>query len=125
MFEGLTRRLYRADGFICKIFSKRDGDKSVFNTALYELGHAGFEANKKHVHIITWVGDCAPRRFKAKYQSEHMLCPESSCKSVLVKLLYSGKREIAKSRSSPDYQTDSWESAVEDGIVVWHELSGE
>jgi hypothetical protein len=122
-FEGLSRRLRREDNFIVKVFSKRDDNISVFRTALYELGHAGFESNTKHVHIVTWVGDCSPRRFKAGYQSQQMLCPEEACKSVLVRHVYSGtKYEIVKSRSLPDYKMDDWLSVVEDGVVVWKEF---
>ncbi len=118
-FEGLTRRLFKDDGFIVKIFSKR---VSVFNTCMYELSHAGFEANTKHVHIVTWIGNCSPRRFKGDYEPKHMVCPESECQTRLVPLYYSGtKYKIVKSRSSPDYQRNNWLPLVEDGKVAWSE----
>jgi hypothetical protein len=124
-FEGLTRRLNREDNFIVKVFSKRGGDESIFSTALYELGHAGFEANTKHVHIVTWFGNCSPRRFKADYQSRQMVCPEVECKSPLVRHIYTGsKYEIVKSRLSPEYKMDEWLPILEDGKVVWSESGG-
>ncbi|MGD0450850.1 MAG: hypothetical protein ABSA79_07350 [Candidatus Bathyarchaeia archaeon] len=128
-FEGLSRRLREKDNFLVKVFSKRDDNLSVFRTCLYELSHCGFESNTKHVHIVTWVGNCSSRRFKSGYQSQQMLCPEVECKSPLVRHVYSGtKYEIVKFRDSPDYKMDDWLPVTEDGKVVWSEvgvISGE
>ncbi len=115
-FEGLTRRLREKDGFIVKVFDKRE---SIFRTAAYELSHAGYRIGAKHVSVSSWFGSC---KVKVDYVRRKMLCPEEACKSEFVPVFYSGDYEIVKSPKSPDFERDSWMSYLEDGKIVWNEI---
>jgi len=116
-FEGLTRKLYKKDGFVMKVFDKR---KSFFKTAAYELSHSGFKIGAKRVHVSTWFGSFVG--VKVPYVRRKMVCPESGCKSNLVSLWYSGNYEIVKDSKSPFYQRDSWMPLMEEGKIVWNEV---
>lgn len=116
-FEGLTRRLFKEDGFVMKIFDKRE---SFFKTAAYEISHAGFKVGAKRVHVSTWWGNCTG--VKVPYARHKMVCPEPECKSDLVSLWYSGNYEIVKSSKSLDFVRNSWMPLLEDSKVVWSEV---
>lgn len=116
-FEGLTRRLREKDGFVMKIFDKRE---SFFKTAAYELSHAGFKVGAKRVHVSTWFGNCAGA--KVVYKHPKLVCPEKACKREFVTLRYTGNFEIVKDSNSPFYERDSWMPLVEDGKIVWNEV---
>lgn len=113
-FEGLTRRMYKEDGAIVKIFDKRE---SFFKTAVYELSHAGFKIGVERVQISTWWGNC--KGVKVVYQPHKLVCPE--CHSDLGFSHYHGGFEIVKSRASPDYLSNMWFPLEEDGKLVWFE----
>jgi hypothetical protein len=116
-YEGLTRRLYKEDGFVVKVFDKRE---SFFKTAVYELSHAGFKVDAKRVHVSTWFGSCTG--VKVVYERRKLVCPESECKSDLVSLWYSGNYEIVKFSKSLDFERNAWMPLVEFGKVVWSEV---
>ena len=118
-FEGLTRRLRLKDGFIMKVFDKRE---NFFKTIAYELSHSGFAVGAKRVHVSSWYGRYA--HVKLEYKRRKLVCPESACKREFVTLHYSGNYEIVKDAKSPFYQRDSWMPYMEDGKVVWHEAGG-
>lgn len=119
-FEGVTRRANFEDGFIVKVFDKRGADR-LFNTASYELSHAGFAVGSKRVHISTWSGCCSCKTLKVEYVAEGVKCPE--CHSELVKAApYLGAYEIVKSPDSPDYEKDSWMYLCESGKRMWFPL---
>ena len=113
-FEQLTRRLREKDGFVMKVFDKRE---SYFKSALYELSHSGFKVGDKRACVSSWFGNC---KVKVDYVRRKLVCPEEACKSEFVPLWYSGNYEIVKSPKSPDFERDSWMPLMEEGKVVWH-----
>jgi len=116
-FEQLTRRLRLKDGFVVRIFDKRE---SFFNTAAYELSHAGFKIGAKRVHVSTWFGSC--KGVKVPYVRRKLVCSELECKREFVTLRYSGKYVIVTNSKSPFYERDSWMPYMEDGKVAWNEV---
>jgi hypothetical protein len=127
-FEQLTRRCrigyvndagkkVAGDGFIMKVFSKRE---DFFNTASYELSHSGFKIGGGRVRVSSWYGRYA--RAKVEYVRRKMLCPEEACKSEFVPVMYTGGYEIVKSPKSPDFERDSWMPYMENNKVVWSEV---
>ena len=115
-FEQTTRLLRLKDGFVNKIFEKRE---NFYKTAVYELSHAGFKIGVKHVVPSSWYGSC--KGVKVEYKRRKLVCPEEACKREFVKIGYSGNRVIVTNPKSPSYVSDGWTPYVEIGEVVWHE----
>jgi hypothetical protein len=116
-FEQLTRRLRLKDGFVVRIFDKRE---SFFNTAAYELSHSGFKVGAKRVHVSFWFGSC--KGVKVPYVRRKLVCSEPECKREFVTLQYSGKYVIVTNSKSPFYERDRWMSYLEEGKIVWTEV---
>ena len=117
-FEGRTRREYKKDGYIVKVFGKR---KTVFGTAWYQLNHASIKKNTTRFHVATWFGACSYRKLKVTAELKKRVCP--ICQHDIVKLRYFGVNGTVLgclfSHSSTCKQIEFFDDLVQDGRTVW------
>lgn len=97
-FEARTRECFKKDGCIVKVLAER---KTVFGTAWYQLNHATVRVGIKRFHAVTWLGNCAKRKFKSAKVKAEILCP--ICKDAMVKSIHMAKRHIEKDIGHPEY----------------------
>jgi len=116
-FDDRRWQYYQKTGVYVKVvYQKR---KSVFNTAWYQLHHASIKRDAKRAHIGTWHGVCSYRNMgKVKVMKSAGECP--ICKRPLENGVYTGKKNFVLNRYSPDYERDSMQDLVEDGLEVWY-----
>jgi uncharacterized protein with PIN domain len=118
-FEGRVYRLYRKNRWIVEVMSKWEERKSIGATAWYQLNHSSIDVTKKRFHVATWFGVVSYRKLKLTIEKRKARCP--ICGHELVPLLYFGKKNFVVDRDSPDYEHESYEDYIEDGVPVWFE----
>jgi hypothetical protein len=110
------------DEYVVKVASAGEERKSVFGTAVYELGHSTYDDSVKNFRIIVWFGSCSSRQLRGvKVELPHVVC--GICGSELRPVMYTGKnscvvdmkREVANSKGSFDFVSDLYEN----GELVW------
>jgi hypothetical protein len=110
------------DGYVVKVASAGEERKSIFGTAVYELGHATYDDSMKNFRIVVWFGSCSSRQLKGvKVELPHAVC--GICGAELRRVMYTGrnvnlvdmKREISKSKGSFEFVSDLYEN----GELVW------
>ena len=116
-FDDRRWRYYQKTGIYVKVmYQKR---RSVFNTAWYELHHSSIKRDAKRAHVGTWHGVCSYRKMgKVKVVKSAGECPV--CKRLLENGVYTGKKNFVLNRYSPDYERDSMQDLVENGLQVWY-----
>lgn len=120
-FEGDAFRGQLKDGYVVKVASAGEERKSVFGSAVYELGHSTYDDSVKNFRIITWFGSCSSRSLRVKVELPHAVC--GICGTELRRVMYTGrnvnlvdmKREISKSKGSFEFVSDLYEN----GELVW------
>lgn len=112
-FEGVTRREYENDGYICKVEPKR---VSVRRTVFYELGHAGLLRGVKRFSPYCYVGVLASRKLKVVVEKPENRCP--LCLHELIRVRYFGIRKIITDLTNPKFLKSFWLPMVEDGVEV-------
>jgi hypothetical protein len=121
-FEGDVFRGQLKDGYVVKVASAGEERKSIFGTAVYELGHATYDDSMKNFRIVVWFGSCSSRQLKGvKVELPHAVC--GICGAELRRVMYTGrnvnlvdmKREVANSKGSFEFVSDLYEN----GELVW------
>ena len=97
-FEKRTRKFYKTDGFIVKVFAERE---TAFGTAFYQLNHATIRLGIKRFHAVTWFGVCGNRKFKSDKLKAEAVC--IACGEEMKRAIYVGKRHIVKDVGHPAY----------------------
>lgn len=121
-WEGVVFRGQLKDGYVVKVASAGEERKSVFGTAVYELGHATYRSSMPNCRITTWFGSCSSRWLKrVKVDLPRAVC--GICGSELRAVMYTGcnvnlvdmKHDVSKSKGSFEFVSDLYEN----GELVW------
>lgn len=104
-YESVTRRLFKEDKLIVKIFDER---RSLFKTAHYILSHAGLKVGENHKYLAVGYGVMASRKLKVVYEKHKVMCPV--CRIELVDGLYFGSNPAVLNFNewSADFKRDGW-----------------
>jgi hypothetical protein len=116
-FDDRRWQYYQKTGIYVKVmYQKR---RTIYGTAWYQLHHASIKRDAKRAHVVTWHGVCSYRKMGAvKVVKSAGECP--ICKRLLENGVYTGKKNFVLNRYSPDYERDSMQDLVENGLVVWY-----
>jgi len=91
-FNARVRRMYESNDMIIKVAEDEEGvageRRSVFKTARYILGHAGYDVTKKHFRIWSRWGSCSARKLKVTFVKYKAKCPLCDCD--IVKIRFNG-----------------------------------
>lgn len=106
-----TAEGYAKDGWVVKNIVDVKRERSVFQTALYQLSHCGISVHRKH-RTVCWFGVCSPAAKTGitvpPMEKEKHLCP--CCGAELIQLRYFG---------DPDLLPDK-----EEGASAWMDPAG-
>jgi hypothetical protein len=84
---------FKSDGWLVKNIPDGSRERSVFQTALYQLSHCG--TSKKH-RPVSWFGVCSSKIKVPEMEEEKHVCP--GCGAELVQLRYFGLEEALPDR---------------------------
>jgi hypothetical protein len=121
-FEGDAFRGQLKDEYLVKVASAGEERKSVFGTAVYELGHSTYDESVKNFRIVVWFGSCSSRQLKGvKVELPKAVC--GICGAELRCVMYTGrnvnlvdmKREVSTSKGSFEFISDLYEN----GELAW------
>jgi len=126
-FEGLTRRLRKADGFLIKVLEKRKksyfSDKpNIGGTAFYQLTHASVLKNVVRFHVWTWFGVCAYNKGAVEEEVKPMVC--LICGQDLHKHAYTGSLPLTVFKRGFSLKVCLFD-AEEEGERVFTEVSSD
>jgi hypothetical protein len=86
---------FKKDGWLVKKIPDGKKERSVFQTAMYQLSHCGIDAHGKK-RPVTWFGVCSTAGKNSakipKMEREKHLCP--CCDSELIQLRYIGDPDL-------------------------------
>jgi len=121
-FRDRSYRCYEKDGCVVKVKGERKvlyGERTaVYNTAVYQLGHATVRSGVARFHVATWFGVCSYHKLKVTVEKHKDLCP--ICASDLVKVHYLGARRIVKGKGDFGYFASFTDDALAgDGSPNW------
>ncbi|MBA7494975.1 hypothetical protein ES702_05554 [subsurface metagenome] len=105
---------YKKTGYYTKVMGRR---RTIFGTAVYQLGHSSYKVGVERFHVVTWAGCVSYRKLKVTKEIRKKFCP--MCKEELVRLTYSGNLFFVTDMNSPDYRRSFLADFEEDGVPVW------
>lgn len=107
-----TKDIYEKSGWIIKNAGVR---KSVHNTLMYQLSHAGVH---KDVHVVTWFGALSYNKLKIEPIPEvKPVCP--LCESELEELVFCGGLDRPPPKEKGDYFLDVIDWKVFHRFCLW------
>lgn len=123
-FDDVSWQRYQVDKWYVKVADPLHERRNVRKTAAYELGHCTIPVGAKHFRVVTYFGICSYRKLKIsdavrkEWEEEFKdKCP--LCGDELKDGKYCGVKPLVTDRNSPDFQRDSIEDFLENGLPAW------